>query len=238
MQSTGPSTGSFCLRKAFREEGALYDKIIYGAGPANMDFGLLRMAGDCYEKSYKYFRRRGFPKVSGETVINYTIVLRLLGQLNMRCKCARCPLNDNVDDPHAHGALAGCLMALDQAVDAIPHAKAAFDLEPQASLSFSNLALCLYQAEEFDELLRLLRNRQESGFLDKNEEELCRFLAVTAYTERGNYKEAENLIEETKKVSEFARSVPIMEAILAEKVSIDKEEGNQHLSASSSGLPR
>ncbi len=218
------SYGYILLRKAFNKLEPQKDVTIFGPGPPNMDFRSLRRARDFYASAYNYFRRRGFPRISGETVINYTTVLRLLGYVEQAVQTCIPYLEENPDDPHAHAAMAGCLMILDRAVDAVPHARAAFKLEPHASLPFDNLALCLYQAEEFEELLVFLSKRRKNGFLDKTEEELFRFLSVAAYTELGHYSEAKKLIEETKTLAEFRSLVPILEAVLAEKTSTDDEK--------------
>ena len=174
--------------------------------------------------STQYFGRIGFPTISEETIVNFAVVLRLLGEIDQGIGICRSFLDQHPDDIHVHAALAGFLTLADKASEAIPHAKKAFDGDPASSLAFKNLTVCLSQAEEYEELLTFAEERRIKGFYNKEEEGLTLTLVVTAHVERGDVSEAERWIKYLKADHELRRYAPIAEAALCSKIEIDKDK--------------
>jgi tetratricopeptide (TPR) repeat protein len=230
--------GHVFLKKAFRKFGPTIDTPIYGAGPAGLDLVSLRKSAEWYAKAYRYFAGKGFPTASQETVVNYVIVLRLLGETKEGIGVCRSYLDQHPEDGHVHSALAACLLIEDNASAAVPHAKRAFEAEPESSLAFMNLASCLCQAEEYEELVSLVEARRRSGFRDKNEEGISLILAVIGLTEIGECGEAEKWVTHLESDGDVKRYAPIARATLYSKLAMDKAEVYQIFRTALKEYPR
>jgi tetratricopeptide (TPR) repeat protein len=216
--------GHVFLKKALRKFGRTIDTPIYGAGPAGLDLVSLRKSAEWYAKAYRYFAGKGFPTVSQETVVNYVIALRLLGETKEGIGVCRSYLDQNPEDGHVHSALAACLLIEDDASAAVPHAKREFEAEPASSLAFTNFASCLCQAEEYEELVKLVEARRRNGFRNKEEEGMSLLLAVIALTEIGDCGEAEKWVNHLESDGQLRRFAPIARGTLYSKLESDKEK--------------
>lgn len=216
--------GYVLLKKALKVPGPRIDSPIYGAGPADLDLASLRKAAECYEKAYQYFGGKGFPAISQETVVNYAVALRLLGEAENGIQVCRSYLERNPEDLHVHAALAGCLLLVDRASEAVPHAKRVVDADPMSSLAFRNLAACLCRSEEYEELLKLVGDRRKSGFRDKEEEGLSVILVVMALAETGDCSEAQRWVDHLESDGELKGYAPIAKASVSSKLETDKEK--------------
>jgi tetratricopeptide (TPR) repeat protein len=216
--------GYVYLKKALGVTGPKIDSPVYGAGPASLDLVSLKRAAEAYEKAYRFFGGKGFPTVSEETVVNFTVVLRLLDKIDQGIRICNSYLDQNPDSAPVHSALAGFLVLADKAADALPSARRAFDADPTSSLAFKSLAASLCQAEEYEELLMLIEGRRLNGFYDKDEEGLSFILVVIACTEKGDLREAEKWVKHLESDQELRRHAPIAKATLYLKLGIDKDE--------------
>lgn len=212
------------LKKALGVTAAKIDSPVYATGPTYLDLVSLRRAAECYAKAYRYFDGKGFPTISEETVVNFAVVLRLLGEIDQGIRICRSFLDQHPDNSHVSSALAGFLTLDDRAFEAVPYMKRAFDGNRASSLAFKNLTTCLCQAEEYEELLALAEERRVSGFFDKEEEGLTLTLVVIAYSERGDLREAERWIKHLGSDPELRRYSRIAEATLCSKSERDKNK--------------
>lgn len=193
------------LKKALKITGPRIDAPVYGPGPTDLDVASLRDASGYFKKAYNYFGFRGFPSISRETIVNYAIVLELLGEASEGVRVCRAYLDQNPDDAYVHSALAGCLLTADQASQAIPHATKAYDADKSSSLAFRNLASCLCQAEDYEGLIQHVEQRRQRGFENIDEEGFSLLLVVIALSEMGDFAQAERWVEHLESKSELGR---------------------------------
>ncbi len=219
--------GHVYLKKALRQDGETKNPPIYGAGPADVDITELSKAEDCFKRAYEYFGRRGFPVCSGETVVNYSVVLRLLGKIEEGERVCRAYLDQNPDDPEGNGALAGFLTLLDRAGEAIEPARKALEADPSSSLAFCNLLSCYCQAEEFDELVKIVAERQKRGFLSKEEEGTAIQLVVSALIEEGHYNEVAKQVEHLEADEHLGRFAALARVLFRSRTEAEKTKVHQ-----------
>ena len=219
--------GNIYLKKALGQDGETENPPIYGVGPSGIDMTALREAGECFKKAYLYFGCRGFPTCSGETVVNYSVVLRLLGETEEGERVCRAYLERNPDDPEGNGALAGFLTLLDRAGEATEPSRKALEADPSSSLAFCNLLSCYCQAEEFEELVKIVAERQKRGFLTKEEEGTAIQLAVSALIEEGHYNEATKQVEYLESDQQLGRFAALARALVRSRTEIERTKVHQ-----------
>lgn len=198
--------------------------IIQGPGPPEMDMICMEKTCECYAKAFCWFESRGMPRLAQPTVLNYSTTLELLGKQGESEQICKTYLRQYPDDYQVKHALAHSLFHQQKYVEAIPLMQDVYLVEPTSSTVFKNLMLCLFFAEEYEELLQLLKERQAIGFLNKKEEGLARSLAAIAFYELGQVKESQDQIEYLESENELAAEAAITKATVSVKSGVSKEE--------------
>lgn len=197
---------------------------IEGAGPRNMDMGSMKKACYCYSKAFQWFESKGMPHLAEPTILNYSTCLGLLGRCAESEQICRSYLGQHTESYEVKNGLAEALFHQKKYVESIPLMQVVYKAQPTSSLVFKNLVLCLFFAEEYEELISLLRERQTNGFVNLDEESLSRSLAAIAFFEIGQMKESQNQIDYLMSKSEFAVEAAITRATIEQKRGVPKEE--------------
>lgn len=176
-----------------------------------------------YQKACKLFARRGYPLIAEQTFSNTTTIMVLLGDYSAAERLARNFIEFHRDSRYLHGALAMALHHKGDPVPAIPHARQAFDQDPDVSQNYINLLIILAQAEDYDSLLEVASKRQEQGFRDSREECLSRLLVTVAYAEKGMFERANSQVEILINKHDFYADGVVAEAAVAKRRGLDNK---------------
>jgi len=216
--------GSALFRKSLQLRDKKSDaSIIEGPGPPEMDVICMEKACECYAKAFSWFESKGMPRPAEPTVINYSSSLEVLGKQHESEQICKTYLRRQPEDHQVQHALAHALFHQKKYVEAIPLMKAVYQVESSPSAVFKNLILCLFFAEEYEELLQLFKQRQAGSFVNTKEEGLARSLAAIAFFELGQVKESQDQIDYLESQNELAAEAAITKATVSLKSGVSKE---------------
>jgi tetratricopeptide (TPR) repeat protein len=215
--------GFIHLRLALPRGTETREIILQGYGPSPLNISQLEKAKIYYTNAFEVFSEIGFPKISEETIVNYSAVLALLGEQEEIESICKTFLRNN---PESYSVLANLVLALihqGKTRDAIPYSRKVFQSNPEFASAYKNLALCLLQAEEFDGLLEHLKTRETTGFKE-GEEGFSRVFATIALAELGDMTQAQRQVRLLK--SNPALSI---EGIIAEVELLRRSGGSREI---------
>jgi len=219
--------GNLLLHKAVGSKKNDKGLIIRGLGPADLDARKLRLSAEAYQRACTLFGQRGYPLIAERTFLNATTVMVLLGDYAAAERLAGSFLEFHPGNGPLHGALAMALSHRGDPVPAIPHARQALDEEPEFSQNYINLLIIMAQAEDYDALLELARERQKQGFRSRDEECPTRVLVAVAYAEKGEFELANSQVEFLLNERDFYADGVVAEAAVAKR----RGEDNKNVAA-------
>lgn len=196
---------------------------IFGAGPANPDYELLKKSEECYENSYRSLISFGLPKFSEEIILNYSSVLHLLNKPERCIHICNSYLERHPDSLNIQGSIALGYISQRKPEKAIVFSKNVFSKNPNP-ITYKNHCICLFEAEEYERLIETVVNQSQKGFKDKEQESLSRALCAIAYNEIGEPKETENEIKILKSDKTFFAYGVVAEAAIAKKNNLTRAE--------------
>jgi Flp pilus assembly protein TadD len=160
--------GSALMRRAFGStEGAanLLDRRI--------DLKILQRSATVFEKAYAGLLKKGFPSFADFAIHNYAVVLCMLGLPEKAQNVTESYLEQHPDSLRVRAVLAHALGQQGKMVAASDQMLVVYKEDPQPSTTFKNLILVLQCAEEHETLMQVARERQSTGFADREEEALA-----------------------------------------------------------------
>ncbi len=189
--------GFVFLMKAVQND-SLNTHLRFSTGPADIRPDLLQESSRYYSLAYKELVSAGLPLPWEDTILNYSMVLSLLGEYDEAVSVTKPFLQRYPASTKVNDALASALFRKGEYENAIPYAEKAFAEGPD-SHTLKNLCLCLFLAEDFEELLTVISENRKNGFEDLDEECLLRSLGAIAYHEIGDEEKSQNEIRILKK---------------------------------------
>ena len=198
--------------------------VIEGPGPREMDMVCMEKARECYAKAFAWFESKAMPRLAQPTIVNYAAVLGLLDRYAESELVCDTYLRHHPGSQEVQSGLAQALFFQQEYGKAIPLLEDAYRARPTCTTEYKNLLLCLFFAEEYEQLFGLFRERLDSGFLNTDEEGLSRSLAAVASFELGNIAESRKQIEFLKTVKALAAEAAITDASVAKRSGVPKEE--------------
>lgn len=192
------------------------EKILYGAGPAELNINILEKAKTYYAKACQILAGKGFPKSFESCIVNLATIYDLLGEYaesELICKTA---LQHHPKSQNVNGALSASLVKQGRFIDAKKHARVVFELDNKSALAFKNLILCIYFSEDYEEVLKLASIR-DGHYVNKDEEGLVRLFAALSYAELGLEEEANKQLDIMEKNPDLRIKSIIARADLKDK---------------------
>ncbi len=197
---------------------------IEGPGPREMDTVSMNKACERYAKAFCWFESRGMPRLAEPTIINYSKSLVLFGRYAESEQICKSYLRQHSESYEVQFALAEALFYQQKYVEAIPLMQFVCRAQCTSPTVYNNLALCFFFAEEYEELVNLLKERQATGFINKHEEGLVRSLAAIAFWELGKINESRDQINRLESEPELLPESAITKASLAIKTGAPRKE--------------
>ena len=214
--------GNILLKKAFGIYEPASEFVVNGSGPSDLDIETLRQAEKCLQKAFELLQAKGFPYQSLQVVGNYAVTLRLLGDLEKEERICKIYLAHEPQDPTINAALASCLAIQHKTHKAIAHARIAYTHSNDTS-NYKLLMICYFNVEAYDELLRLIAERQKYGFDNKEEEGFSLMSSAIAYNEIGEYDYAARILKQLQSDPELAKDAVFAEVGIAKKSNEPRE---------------
>jgi len=211
---------------------------IEGPGPREMDIVSMNKACECYLKAFRWFESRGMPRLAEPTIANYSKGLVFLGRYAESEQVCKSYLRQHSESYEVQFALAEALFYQQKYLEAIPSMQFVYREQSASPTVFKNLALCFFFAEEYDELVNSLKERQATGFINKEEEGLTRSLAAIAFWELGRFDESRDQIRHLELEPELVPEAAITKASLAVKNGACKKEAVDIIRLASQEHPR
>jgi predicted nucleic acid-binding protein/Flp pilus assembly protein TadD len=159
-----------------------------GPGPASLNAVDLIKAEGFYEKAFQLFKEKGFPQLSEQTIVNYSVTLSLLGNFQKCISICEQFMSYHPDSILVIENLISSLNFQDgiaSRTKSVRLAKHAYSINPHSPNVFNNLVLSLFCAEEYIELVKVIQARAKKGFIDTEEEGQSRSLLAISYNELG-----------------------------------------------------
>jgi tetratricopeptide (TPR) repeat protein len=197
--------GTTLLQKALGQKCYQSNNIIYGPGPSLLDIKVLRKSEECLIKACEDASYVGFPLVSQMAVANLAVVQRLLGKTDEAKHFANAFLIQHPNNPEVATAYLGCLITEDDIPSTIKYSKIAYEADCKNKTNYQNYLISIYQAEDYDSLIKLVSSRKEKSFTDEDEESLSLSLYSIALNEIGEENKAIDTIKEMKRKSSMVR---------------------------------
>lgn len=211
---------------------------VYGPGPHNLDVTALHRARHYYLKAFDWFAERGMPRWAEQTVLNYCHCLDLLGEYEECEKACESYLRRHPESHPVKETFAGALFHQQKYADAIQLMREAYSRQPDATMPYKNLLLCLFFAEEYDYLVELARQRQDRGFVSKEEEGLSRSLTAISFFELAEDAKSKEQIHFMRSREDFSEHAAPAEAAIAKKNGAPKEQVAEIIRAELRKQPR
>jgi tetratricopeptide (TPR) repeat protein/predicted nucleic acid-binding protein len=209
--------GSILLIKALGKIGKKHDLEIYGTGPSNINLPILRKAEKCLIKACEDAATIGFPQISQASVINLAATQRLLGKVDEAKHYCNAFLIQYPNNPEVANSYVGCLATEEDIHLTLKYAKIAYKANPSNKLIYKNYLLTLYQAEEHDELIKLVSNRLIEGFTDQDEESLSLSFYSLALYEIGEETLGLEKLNEIKGKPHIIENATVVDALISRK---------------------
>jgi tetratricopeptide (TPR) repeat protein len=164
------------------------------AGPATINFDLLRAAESYHRQAFEAVVSMGFPLAWTEIVQNYCLLLTLHGRYDDAIKAANAFLLRHPDNPQMSDLLTSALIAKGEPEKAVAFAQKAFAGD-RSSLNLQHLCQALHLSQDYEELIRTVFENRKDGFEDIIEARIIRPLCAIAYSELGAKKESDEQIQ-------------------------------------------
>lgn len=214
--------GNVLMHKAFGHKDRASSSVIYGPGPSEIDFTVLREAEGCLIRSCDMFGKSGFPTISRSSVVNLAVVQRILGKMEEAKQFCHSFLRNRENDPEIAAALAGCYMVDDKRPLAAKYAKIAYEADPGNALAYRNYLICLYISEDPESLIELVREREKDGFSDREEESMSVALMSVALNDIGKEGDAAQQLAVMKEYPHMIEDATVAEAVIAQSNGVPK----------------
>jgi len=189
-----------------------------------IDLKFLRQSATVFEKAYTGFLGRGFPSFADSAIHDYAIVLCMLGSPGEAQKVTEIYLERHSDSLRVRAVLADALAQQNKMVAASKQLLAVYEKDPHSSTTFKNLLLCLHGAEDHETLVQIARERQSTGFVDREEEALALEHMARSLAELGDLPNAQSLLERMKSDPALRVSAFIAEAAILRSQGCPPEE--------------
>ena len=178
------------MRLALDDRGTSPELELQGYGPKHLNFVYLKKAFESYTKAIAGYREIGFPRLAEPSVTNFAVVAGLLNKLRASEEACRLFIEYHPDSNSVAESLASALLYQKRSSEAVDVLRPLHQRNPLSSRYFKNLILCQLVSEEFVDLLVTARKREESGFLNSEEEGVARSLVAVALAELGEQGKA------------------------------------------------
>lgn len=185
--------GFLQFQKAFGININAEETILYSAGSASLNIAILEKAKNYFSEAYKLLSIKGFPRIFEACIVNFATVLDLFGYYSDSETICKTYLERHPESVNVNGSLGASLAKQGKFRDAKKHTKTVFDSDKKSPAAFKNLIICFYFAEDYDDLLKVVSER-DGHFINKDEEGLARLFATLSYAELGMIKEAKDQI--------------------------------------------
>jgi len=213
VSPTSSSLKAFILmRLALNDTSSAEELELRGYGPKELDLDYLHRSFEVYADAITAFREAGFPLLSESPLVNFSAVAGLLEQPSACEEACRQFLKYHPDSTEVSAALASSLVYQRRALEAVSILKRLHQSNPSSLRFFKNLILCQLVAEEYEDLLLIVRNREKSGFQSIEEEGLARSMAAVSLAELGEQAKARDQIEALRKKPELIANATVAEA--------------------------
>jgi tetratricopeptide (TPR) repeat protein/predicted nucleic acid-binding protein len=215
------------LRLGLGKLGRNEECTIKGYGPSDLNFEELRKAFFFYKKSLADYSRRGYPMLCESAIVNFSTVAGILGKPQEAEIHCRQFLDHNPGSDSAQESLSGLLVHQDRAKEATVYLRDLYQRLPHSRSNYKNFATALLLAEDYLELLRILKDREANGFLDAEEEGFSRMLAAMALAETGEETEANKQLVQLERIpAERTSRAVIAKAEIIRRIYGDKERAS------------
>ncbi len=212
------------------------DYYLTGIGPSSINRELLMMAEKAYKRACDILVEFGLPVFSDHTIVNYSAVLHLQFKHEVSLDICRQFLAKHPDNRDVKDSIATCYMGLGKPDKAIPFAREAFNLKSN-STTLKNLCICLYEAGEHEECIKIIGDYLESD-LAAGEKGLLMSLLTISLNELGSVMDSKKVLEAMKETETYAGEAVSTEAIIAIKNGLGREHSLNLLKNGSEKYPR
>ena len=208
--------GDILLQKAIGKQNQ-FDNTIHGYGPNDLDTQRLYLSEEIYNKAYEIFKSKGLPPIAEHMIINYIVVLNLLGKYDEAERICRDYLDKYPKCYRIQEDLALCLVNKNKSIQAIPYAQSAFDADQICPNRYNTLLLSLVTAEEYEKLHNLILKREEQGFFDRSEKVYSYSIDAIALNEIGRQDDSQKRIDILKSDKDSAPQAVFSETDIAQQ---------------------